>query len=307
MAELKKSILANGYVPMERIIVIPYEHKRECFLVVEGNRRVAALKSLLQEHKEGVVDLSQAQVTSFSKIPCAVLQAEGKDLIHAQRVIMGIRHITGPREWGAYQQAQLIVELRDIENQDFQSIANHLGLSVVEVGRRYRAMRALKEMEDDELYADRATFEHYRLFHELVSLPDVRAHFGWDDDSLKFLDKQRAREFYELISPHSNEQAPKVRTYADVRKLKLIVPHPKAVAVLLDPEKSLTEAIEIAESIVHEPIVESQSLTEVMREIGRALSKLDVLAVTNLEPSEVKAINDIITRLEQLKKIGETA
>ena len=149
LSELKRSILANGYVPMERIIVATYEQKRDCFLVIEGNRRVAALKSLLQENKEGVTDLSVEQVRSFSKIPCAILQAEGDDLVHAQRVIMGIRHIAGPREWGAYQQAQLIIELHDLEGQDFQSIANHLGISTMEVGRRYRAMRALKTMEED--------------------------------------------------------------------------------------------------------------------------------------------------------------
>ena len=30
LAELKQSILINGYVPMERIIVIPYEYKKLC-------------------------------------------------------------------------------------------------------------------------------------------------------------------------------------------------------------------------------------------------------------------------------------
>jgi len=43
--ELKHSILTNGYVPMERIIAVPYAAKPGFFLVVEGNRRVAALKS----------------------------------------------------------------------------------------------------------------------------------------------------------------------------------------------------------------------------------------------------------------------
>src|SRR4029077_799310 len=40
--ELKHSIVTNGYVPMERIIVVPYEPKPGYFLVVEGNRRVAS-------------------------------------------------------------------------------------------------------------------------------------------------------------------------------------------------------------------------------------------------------------------------
>jgi len=307
LTEMKKSILSNGYVPMERIIVAPYEHKRDHCLVVEGNRRVAALKSLLQEHNEGVTELTPTQVASFGRIPCAVLQAEGNDLVHAQRVIMGIRHIAGPREWGAYQQAQLIVELHDLENQDFQSIADHLGISTIEAGRRYRAMRALKEMETDEHYADQATFDHYRLFHELVSLPGVRAYFGWDDDALKFRDKESAREFFELIAPHAEEQSPKVRTYADVRRLKLVVPHPKAVAVLLDPERTLTDAIEVGEALARERAHQGEEIAEVMNEISRALSKIDVLAVKKLDKNDIKSIDDIIARLVQLKRIGESA
>ena len=50
--ELKHSIITNGYVPMERIIVVPYSAKTGFFLVVEGNRRVASLKSILKEERK---------------------------------------------------------------------------------------------------------------------------------------------------------------------------------------------------------------------------------------------------------------
>jgi len=80
---------------------------------------------------------------------------------------MGIRHITGPREWGAYQQAKLVKELHDEEGQDFGSIGEHLGISTVEVARRYRAMSALNEMEKDELYGEQFDPDFYRLFHVL--------------------------------------------------------------------------------------------------------------------------------------------
>ena len=36
--ELKHSIMTNGYVPVERVIVVPYAPKSGFFLVVEGNR-----------------------------------------------------------------------------------------------------------------------------------------------------------------------------------------------------------------------------------------------------------------------------
>jgi hypothetical protein len=42
LTELKNSILANGFLDFERIVVQPYEPVDGLFLVIEGNRRVAA-------------------------------------------------------------------------------------------------------------------------------------------------------------------------------------------------------------------------------------------------------------------------
>jgi hypothetical protein len=254
-----------------------------------------------------VIELTKAQTSSYSRIPCAILKADEQSLAGAQRVIMGIRHIAGPREWGAYQQAQLIVELHDIEGQDFQSVADHLGISAMGVGRRYRAMKALREMETDELYAQLANYEHYRLFIELVSLTDVRAHFGWDDKLLRFSDVNKAREFFELIAPLDREHEPKIRTYADVRKLRGIFPYAKAVAVLLDPERTLSDACEIAETLERERVHQGSSIQEIIVEVNRAISKVDVLALKELTKTDIKAIDDTIARLQQLKKVGQAA
>lgn len=306
LEELKRSILKNGYVPMERIIVVPYKFKKGAYLVIEGNRRVAALKSLLQENKEGVRELSPDQVTQFSTTPCAELIAAEKDMNHAQRVIMGIRHVTGPQDWGAYQQAQLIVELYEQEGQDFRSIADHLGISSVEVGRRYRAMQALKSMQQDELYTEQANYEHYRLFHELVALPEVREYFSWDEKQLKFTDTTKSREFFELIAP-LNEEEPKLKAYSDVRKLKLLINYAKAIAVLLDPEKTLTDAIEIAEALQRETKDDaSSSLGEILAEINHNLSKIDVLSLKDISSTDVALIEKVISRLRQLIKVGQT-
>jgi hypothetical protein len=131
--ELKHSILTNGYVPMERIIVVPYQSKPGYFLVVEGNRRVASLKSILKEEQDGVTSLTASQRSSFSEVPCAILKSRGSSLKHAERVIMGIRHIAGPKQWAAYQQALLVSELKDEESLEFKDIGEMLGVSSVEV------------------------------------------------------------------------------------------------------------------------------------------------------------------------------
>jgi ParB-like nuclease domain len=295
--ELKKSIRTNGYVPMERIIVVPYKYKQKTFLVIEGNRRVAALKSLLRENQETVIHLDPSEVKSYSKIPCAILQAEGNDLEHVERVIMGIRHIAGPREWGAYQQAQLITELHDVEGYDFQTIGDHLGISTVEAARRFRAMRALKTMEADELYAEKADPKFYRLFHELVSVPPVRDRFGWDPTIDAFGDVSKAREFYELIAPRETGDAPKIATYVDVRKLRSVVGHAKAEASLVDPEQPFSEAIRIAE--LNRPV--SYGLKELLDDTEQALSKVSFAEVSSMADNVLQEIDRIINLLTDFK------
>ena len=44
--EVRDSILRNGFLPMDRIVVRPINGHGEKYVVVEGNRRLAALKSL---------------------------------------------------------------------------------------------------------------------------------------------------------------------------------------------------------------------------------------------------------------------
>lgn len=305
LSELKKSILTNGYVPMERIIVVPYQYDgKGKHLVVEGNRRVAALKSLIQEAKEGVRELSAEELKSLSKIPCAILNAPSASLKHAERVIMGIRHIAGPKEWGAYQQAQLITELRDEEGEDFTSIGEHLGISAVEVSRRYRAMRALQGMEHDELYAASASTEFYRLFHELVSLPEVRKRFGWDDDRSSFIDSEKAREFFELIAPQDSEE-PKLRTYSDVRRLKLIVHRSKAEAALLDPDRTLADALRLADAEIAEESSDTMTIGDTAVEMRSRIQRFKMSDLDGIDDADLKRIGQLKAAVEKLLQMAK--
>lgn len=294
--ELKHSILTNGYVPMERIIVVPYSAKSGFFLVVEGNRRVASLKSILKEATEGVRELTPTQQASFSKIPCAVLKSSGTSLKHAERIIMGIRHIAGPQEWGAYQQALLVSELKDDEGLEFKDIGETLGISSVEAARRYRAIGALKQMEDDELYSKKAEPAFYRLFHELVALPEVRTRFGWVWDKGVFVDIEKARQFFELICGDGKNE-PKIKTYGDVRKLKSVVGHPKAEESLFDTDEPLSEAIRIGEQGRR-----SVDASDLLSEAKASLAGIGILQAQKLSTKDIIVIDELLFFLEQLKK-----
>jgi hypothetical protein len=294
--ELKHSIITNGYVPMERIIVVPYPAKSGFFLIVEGNRRVAALKSILKEGAEGVRDLTEEQEISFSNIPCAVLKSSGTDLKHAERIIMGIRHIAGPKEWGAYQQALLVSELKDDDGLEFKDIGETLGISSVESSRRYRAIGALKQMEEDELFSKKAEPAFYRLFHELVALPEVRTRFGWSWEKGAFVDMEKARQFFELICGDGKND-PKIKTYGDVRKLRSVVGHLKAETSLFDTDEPLSEAIRIGEQ--GKKTIDASDL---LIDAKASLTSIGFLQAQKLSNTDIEVIDELLLFLKQLKK-----
>ena len=58
---------------------------------------------------------------------------------------------------------------------------------------------------------------------------------------------KKARQFFELIAPQTDDVTPKLVTYIDVRRLKIIVSNPLAFEALLDPDRTFREVLQIAE------------------------------------------------------------
>jgi len=260
----------------------------------------------LRDAEEGVITLTADQKKSFSKIPGAIMETEGGSFQNAERLIMGIRHIAGPREWGAYQQAHLILELKDEEGKDFKEIGDHLGISAVEVARRYRAMKALKAMEHDELYSDSADPKFYRLFHELVSLPNVRSKFGWNQEEEKFDDEDKSREFFELIAPQDPDTEAKLKTFADVRKLRTIIGSRTAEVSLSDPDQTFADALKLAATPTSpEATVFGDELERFERVVTSATVD-DIKSLTSQQAEKMEAIVGLLTqRLEDFKRLQD--
>jgi hypothetical protein len=174
---LKDSIRTNGYIPIEQIVVIHYdddEQGNKRYLVIEGNRRTACLKTLLEDSQMAAVDLANEVKESIEQISVVELKGTQEEIESYKRTLMAIRHVAGIREWGPYQQAKLVVEMFEEDRASLGSVAQKIGISSREVARRYRASKALKQMEDDEEYSDFAEPRLYVFFHEAVSQPKVR-------------------------------------------------------------------------------------------------------------------------------------
>jgi hypothetical protein len=110
--DLMLSIGQKGYFEGEPLLIAPDEDGR--LVVVEGNRRLAAVKLLNGEiqppvrRKNTVGDIRAEAREVPTKLPCLWYQ-------HRRDVLryLGYRHITGVKEWDSLSKAKYLQKLRD--------------------------------------------------------------------------------------------------------------------------------------------------------------------------------------------------
>ncbi len=307
LGSLKDSIRTNGYIPIEQIVVVPFEtisDANHLFLVIEGNRRTAAVKSLLKENEEGSVDLTDVIKSSMKKIEVVELLGADAEIATYTRTLMAIRHVSGVRQWGPYQQAKLVVELFELEGATLGSVAQKIGITSREVARRYRASKALAQMEEDEEFSDFAEPRLYAFFHEAVSSPTIREWLGFSDETYTSTNDDARRLFFELLSPREIDgnirPAKLTNANQQVRQLRDIVGKAKAVDVLADPEATFEDAHKAALS----EIVESEEGI-VQSSLAQAITALKKpgLAYSDAEEKELKLWADLLEVIKKIKRI----
>ena len=104
--DLKKSMEQIGFVQIQNIVVREIAGTGK-YIVIEGNRRVATIKTLLKDHelaapgrKGRIEDL--ALLASLQTLEVMILQTNGRsedEIRNEEKTILGLRHIGGNLEW----------------------------------------------------------------------------------------------------------------------------------------------------------------------------------------------------------------
>jgi hypothetical protein len=295
VGQLKASIIRNGFIPVERVVVRPYSARSDTYVVIEGNRRIAALRWIADDYAAGV-NIPENVREVLNNVPVVLVESEG-GLEH--KALMGVRHVSGISQWGGYQRAKLVVELRDDFHLDSTEVADRLAMSVQEVNRRYRAFRALQQMQLDEEFGEYAEPKMYPLFHEAVSLPSVREWLGWDESTASFTKDTERVQFYSLLTPRESEDGParepKITTYHEVRQLREILANTEAKLVLLDTNRNFLEAVTIAN---REELSKSW-LSQVAAAV-EALKRVSVLELISLDAEQLDEVQKLIDTATEL-------
>jgi hypothetical protein len=134
--ELKDAILAQGWTPIDAILVWKHHRKNSHYIVVEGNTRKTALRQIREDLKEleaekvklvkrkadkDIIDAKNSEILRHKEVVSAtdrltVVPVKAKDSKELEMIlprILGVRHIKHPRQWGPYPQNLFI--LREYE------------------------------------------------------------------------------------------------------------------------------------------------------------------------------------------------
>jgi ParB-like nuclease domain len=94
--ELVPSFLENGFIDYEPLVV---RAVGDHYVVVEGNRRLAALRHILARRLD--YELKSTRLDDLKSVPVLIFPATASDEQRKkeQRVYLGVRHLFGFREW----------------------------------------------------------------------------------------------------------------------------------------------------------------------------------------------------------------
>lgn len=154
--ELMFSIGEQDYFDGEPLLVAEMRTPDK-FLVVEGNRRLAALKLL---HDPLQVNVRQTTLSNIcdearfkpTSVPCIVYPDREDILDH-----LGFRHVTGVKAWGPLSKARYLNELSakystESETIRYRLLAKSIGSRTDYVKRMLTGLRLYNIIEDEEYY-----------------------------------------------------------------------------------------------------------------------------------------------------------
>ena len=166
--ELALSIASNGYFEHEPLFVATEDDE---YVVVEGNRRLAAVRLLVDGSlrvKVGATDLPKitaARRKALATLP--VIQCDRQDVWQ----YVGFKHVNGPQPWQSYAKAQYVAWVHNELGEELDEIARQIGDRHATVHRLYRGLMVLRQAEESGRFdLDDRWNKHFSFSHLYTGL-----------------------------------------------------------------------------------------------------------------------------------------
>ncbi len=237
--ELALSIAASGYFPHEPVIVAMEGGSN---VVIEGNRRLAAVKLLCQpapgrDFNDRIPRISPERRESLARIPGLLSTRED-----AWRYL-GFKHVNGPAKWSSYAKSKYIADVHRNYGKPLDEIARQIGDTHNTVRRLYRGLMVIEQAERLGAFShDDRWRGHFAFSHLYTGLPypgvseflDLQSASDEMQDPVPAERKDNLRELLVWMYGSKSEKKPPVIQSQNphLRWLDAVLANRKALAAL---------------------------------------------------------------------------
>jgi ParB/Sulfiredoxin domain len=288
--QLVDSFLENGFIDYEPLVVRKDGDK---YIVVEGNRRLAAIRHILRERSRyGDRD---GKIAGLRTIPVLVFPGQNDEADRKQqRVYLGVRHLFGFREWPAESKA------RFLDNQirtatDLQRTMKELNIKRTEIRRYLIPFRLRREA--------RTLWERYRdqdfwVLGEGLNRTGIRAYIELDVDPqnlrVRSFNEERLKNLLEFIYGASQDGKLVRKRIKETRDLSLL-------SKVLESRKATAE-IEKGR-MVSEASLFIESRGESLQRLKRLIDELKLLLSRVLaKQSDSQRVGPLLTHFRRFEE-----
>lgn len=237
--ELVLSIDASGFLSHEPLIVTRDGDKH---VVIEGNRRLAAVKLLLDGKLAKAVGASASvptlgpdEASRLADLP-VVIGTRKSAWRH-----LGFKHINGPARWSSYAKSKYVATVHNEYGVSLDDIARQIGDTHRTVKRLYRGLMVVEQARNTGVYdIDDRWHGHFSFSHLYTGLehPGIRDFIGLPAETTDGPDPVPEDKLNDLGAickwMYGDKVTPPVikRQNPDLRHLAAVVAHEEALAAL---------------------------------------------------------------------------
>lgn len=238
--ELVQSIAASGFFAHETLLVLADADR---YIVIEGNRRLAAVKILLDpglvpSRRVRIPAITAEQRESLSQLPSQLVQSR-----EAAWRYLGFKHVNGPAKWSSFAKSQYIADVYRNVKVGLEDIARQIGDNHRTVYRLYRGLMVLEQAERLDVFDREDRWKGHFSFSHLYTGLDysgIRSFLALREtaaDSNNFVPDDKKGELGELLlwlygSKRKDTKPIVQRQNPDLRQLDAVVANVEAIAAL---------------------------------------------------------------------------
>ena len=278
--DIVMSIQANGFFETEPLLAIEEGNK---VIVVEGNRRLAAVKAILHPDlikNGGMADYKSKTTNSLkeqlsSSIPVIFIKTRAETWQY-----IGYKHVKGAAKWDSLAKAEYISTVHNEYKVPLDTIANQIGDSNNIVKKLYQGLMVLKQADRetdfkiDDVYNNRLYFSHV---YTAIGYSGYQQYLGLDSENFtqdqvpKSKLKNLERVMLWILGSKRMDIRPVIQSQnPDLRHLDAVLSSHEAIQVLCTT-KNLDEAYDNSQNGCDLLI---SFITEAQMNLEKALSKM---------------------------------